>query len=201
MKGRRQARWRALLTLGMLAAMSVDTSQAKVGPATLSQLTAWSDLIFVGRVTDLSVDTDGQRFAVVAVEQSWYGSPGAEVRISLLPVWPCDVSRANVGEQAIFFVTKGRDNQWHIAHSGHGRMLIEHEVVSVSTLVVLPGKPYAQTDQMQQVPLQVMTDAVLSRIKKAHPAQSRRALPNNRLKQTARGRSGAESLRRTRAAA
>ena len=171
------------LALAFLIA-PVRLALAKVAPATLSNVVAWSDLILVGTVSEISIDPAGHRRATLVVERVWHGAAGTMIQVSLEPTWTCDSADATVGERAVFFLSHGFDKQWHIVHSGHGRMPIVNEQVSVSSMVLLPDETRVRDRGTRQVELQVMDRLVRARVKGQGRSSQHRALPNNALQRT-----------------
>ncbi len=155
-----------------LAMVPLHSSVAKVAPAKLSEVIARSELIFVGTVSSVMLDTIGEQVATVAVENVWHGAPGTTIRVSLQPTWTCDSSTATAGERAIFFLVQGSDNQWHYAHSGHGRMPIVEAQAVVSPMVLLPDEARVREGGTRQVRLDVMEGLVRTQLKKGGPGKS-----------------------------
>jgi hypothetical protein len=150
----------SIAVAGVLAGPAV----AKVAPATLAELVAWSDLIVVAHVTQVSGDPN-EPYAIVAVDERWHGSSEDNLRISLHPTWPCDGSRAVLGEHVVLFLDRSKDGQWHIGHSGHGRMPIASNRASVSPMVLLPGETNVRGVD-HDVPLEELHRMVTSKLKR-----------------------------------
>ena len=149
----------ALLTLAPL-----DPLLAKVAPARLSDVISQSEIILIGNVSSVISDSPGHRFAILSVEELWRGAAGPTLRVSVDRTWPCDSSDAIVGERAIFFLAKQADAEWHISHSGHGRMPIVDHDVSVSPMVILPDETRVRDTGLRRVPFQVMAFFVRSKL-------------------------------------
>jgi len=150
-------RRRAPIGLAALLSLAIFTDlSAKVAPAELSDVIAWSQVIVVGTVKSLATDSGGRPFAVVAVDTVWRGAPESTIRIALRPRSSCDTARAIVGERAIFFLEKDTDGQLHITHAGHGRMTIVGKQVSVSPMVIVPDDTERTDIGTRQVPFSII---------------------------------------------
>ena len=150
----------------VLGLISFGVSSAKVAPVKLSEVITKSELIVVGKVGSVASDSSAQQSAILEVEEAWRGAPGSTVRVSLEPTWPCDISRAIVAERGIFFLSRHADAQWHISHSGHGRMEIVGDQVAVSPMVLLPDEVGPSVTEVRKVPLQIMAFYVRAQVEK-----------------------------------
>lgn len=156
-------RGRTILAI-LVAVTLARPATAKVGPASLAELIAWSDLIVVGHVSEID-ERDSNPFAMVVVEELWYGTSPSRVRVSLRPTWSCDGSRASLAERGVYFLGRENDGQWHISHSGHGRMPIVNKSVAVSQLVRLPGETGVRPAS-RDVPIRDLEHMIRSTLKK-----------------------------------
>lgn len=134
----------ALLVLGTL---SVDASQ--LIRRTLPELSAGSDLIFVGRceaVTphwngDRSLILTGYRFRILRVLK---GSPGATITLDELGgvvngvgMNVSGVPRYRVGEEVMLFVHRTELGRWETFGAGQGKWRVERDA---------QGRPWVRSD-------------------------------------------------------
>jgi hypothetical protein len=112
-----------VLTVLALLLVGTGVSLAKVAPASLGRVVSWSEVIAVGTVISVGASNSEPSTASIRVEDVWKGNPGSEVEIDLTRTWPCDGSRAVMGERAVFFLSRA-DGSLRIAHAGLGRFPI-----------------------------------------------------------------------------
>jgi hypothetical protein len=148
----------------VLAVAAVGPAVAKAAPATLGQLVAWSQLILVGHVSQVSSD-QANPVALVVVEDIWYGTAPGTLQVSLRRTWPCDISRAELGERAVLFLERDEAGTWRISHSGHGLMPVVGEQASVSPLVMMPAETRFRTES-RAVPVDELRNMVIARVRK-----------------------------------
>jgi hypothetical protein len=94
-----------ILCLLQVAALWAVTSQARVAPTTLKQLTRVSEVIVVGKITEIRTLL-GVRVATVEVRQTLKGAPRPHVYYIAQGTWTCDISGGSLGEEALFFFSK-----------------------------------------------------------------------------------------------
>src|SRR6266581_1426394 len=112
-----------MLTVLALLVVGPGMNLAKVAPASLGRVVSWSEVIAVGTVISVGASDSESSTASIRIEDVWKGNPGAEVEIDLTRTWPCDGSRAIMGERAVFFLSRV-DGTLRIAHAGLGRFTI-----------------------------------------------------------------------------
>jgi hypothetical protein len=139
-----------VLTVAPYRPVAAKAMQMRVG-----ELIAQSELIVVGRVIEVSlVDPNPYApdpYAVVDVQERWLGASSDVLLLSLRPTWSCDASRVVRGEEVVLFLSRNSLGQWHISHSGHGRMPIASGVATVSSMVLLPGEKGRTADRVVSV--------------------------------------------------
>ena len=136
-----------------LAILSVATSVTvfpRAASEKLPTVIKRSDLIAVGTVTNL-ITVNGYRVARLQIEDMLKGS--ASVREALFlasPTWTCDISNAQTGERALYFLSLAKKDSefptqhngqpvYLIQHSGYGRMLSADEgKFRLTSLITLP---------------------------------------------------------------
>jgi hypothetical protein len=97
---------------------------ASVKPPRIDELTAASDLIVLARVDSVigqAVRYNGRARATVL--EVWKGHRIKAIDYVSAPQSECDISDAKAGEIVLLFLAK--DEGWHIAWSGRGRMLLK----------------------------------------------------------------------------
>jgi hypothetical protein len=133
--------------LGLLLLLTVSFTPLKVGTIRFEQLVAMSDVIAVAKVTAIESAGD-KRFALLETSQLIKGAikadgEGEVSRASFLAqaTWMCDISTAKVGEEALLFLVRSKEDTkdfdvgatraalgvqdlFRIAHAGRGRMPI-----------------------------------------------------------------------------
>jgi hypothetical protein len=131
-------RLRAMCGVLAVLVLSTGVGHAKVAPISLTELVAGAECIVVATVERVDRDPfSGRTTARARVGETWRGQPVRVVEYSASPTWSCDVSTAVVGELAILFLDHDDKNGgYRIAHSGHGRMVINQ---SDGDAVVCPG--------------------------------------------------------------
>jgi hypothetical protein len=100
--GERAMTKRALI-LAVILVFGVGLVGAKVAPTTLAKLIRFSDSIALGTVTDVRA-IDGIHVARVKVSQTLKGKESDEFYFLADPTWTCDITTANGGETALFFL-------------------------------------------------------------------------------------------------
>ena len=114
-------------------------SFADIGPTKLETLIEGSDLIVLGKVTDVTTIGHGFKLASVEVTQTVRGQTDAKLRYIASPVTFEDISDARIGETAVLFLRKPKKTPseypedvleitrgqplFFIAHSGWGRLV------------------------------------------------------------------------------
>lgn len=83
--------------------LSVTLASSKVRSTTLQELTSGSSLIVVGKVKTVQ-EIAGVRVAILSVEESWKRPQAREIMFLAEGTWACDVSGAEPGERALFFL-------------------------------------------------------------------------------------------------
>jgi hypothetical protein len=109
--------------IGLAIAAAAAPASAKIGPIALADLARGSDHVVMARVASMTEDGSHQAWARLEIIETWKGAPAASLEVLASPTWTCDVSTAEPGETALFFLydmrTAGRCS---IAHAGRGRM-------------------------------------------------------------------------------
>lgn len=150
----------------LVLVFSTLAAHAKVAPVSIETLIKRSDLIVVGRVTEIR-QIEGVNFATIEVLQTLKGNTVATVFYSAERTWPCDSSDAVDGETALFFFTTYRagkrfgrsakqtepldeavkrtfteDELFRLAYDGRGRMpikdLVSDKLLEINPSVILP---------------------------------------------------------------
>ena len=149
-----------IAALVVVACMAPPHAGAILAPIALSNLVAQSQSIVVAHVEKVSYVptlTGGGKLrvdqaAILRVEETWKGPETNRLEVSVGPTWTCDMSTAQQGENALFFlVCDRRTSVLRIGHDGRGRMPIWHdggktlasfwwEVGMPNGLEVLPGQ-------------------------------------------------------------
>lgn len=146
----------------------------RLGPMALEELVDSSELVVVAEVERLGVGV-----AEALVIETWKGDPGETVRFRIDPTWICDTSSAELGERAVWFLSR----RWpfgglRISHSGLGRMPVDtHEGLETCTLwannVVLPQAMATFPGPEEGIPF--IRRVELARLREAVLAQAARS--------------------------
>jgi hypothetical protein len=142
-----------ILTLGaLLGALLLTTPNATASrliPRTLPELTAGSDLIFVGRCEAATPHWNGDRSLILTgyrfrVERALKGSPGATITLDELGgivngvgMNVSGVPRYSVGEVVLLFVHKTELGRWETYGAGQGKWQVERDA---------QGRPWVRSD-------------------------------------------------------
>lgn len=110
-----------LATATALAAVATPPATAKIAPATLAELVQRADFIGVVRVDSVSLRIPllVRRRAFARIVETWKGQVRGRVGFIAQPTWTCDISGAEVGEEAVVMIAGDR-----LVLSGRGRMPI-----------------------------------------------------------------------------
>lgn len=127
---------RAIFFLAILSIAGCVTVYSKAASEKLTNVIKRSDLIAVGSVLEVTT-VNGYRVAKLQIEGVLKGSSAVrEVLFLASPTWTCDISDAQTGERALYFLSlpvneteiPSQYNEqpiYLIQHSGYGRMLID----------------------------------------------------------------------------
>src|SRR5688572_30812051 len=99
------ARW----MLGLALVAGATAASAKVGSIPLADLARGSDHVVVARVASMAQDDERHDWARLEILETWKGAPPASLEVLASPTWTCDITTAQVGETALFFVHDARD--------------------------------------------------------------------------------------------
>ena len=139
-----------ILGLFVLVATRAPDADAKVKATLISEVVRSAGAIVLVRVTKVTEGNSDPHgtiaktdVAVAEVLEQWKGDVGKTVEFSVQKTWPCDVSRAVVGERAVLVLDRNYKGEEHVrawpglyflSFSGRGRMPI----------VARDGKTYAR---------------------------------------------------------
>ena len=116
--------WATLAGIVIVVLLAPATGHGSVAARTVADLTASSDVIVFGVVTDVEPVGDGP-VATIHVSEVWKGVVDATVRYDVRRAWVCDTSYAQVGETAVLFLVRHTPGgAMMLAHSGRGRLVV-----------------------------------------------------------------------------
>ena len=108
--------------------MSASSSTAEIGPITLKELVANSDIIVIGRVTRI-FPIKGVDVAQVQISTQLKGRSLPSIYILNVPTWTCDITRADSGETDVFFLHPYKFSRHPTASAGAERSMSFQEPI------------------------------------------------------------------------
>jgi hypothetical protein len=116
----------AIIGVGTFSALVPHMASAKVGAWTFPELVRRSDVVVLATVEAiepyLSETGYERRAATARVRETWFGSPGPQVRFRASRPFGCDTSHAEEGETVLLFLGPPRNNGVRsISSFGRGR--------------------------------------------------------------------------------
>ena len=108
--------------------MCASSSTAEIGPITLKELVADSDIIAIGRVTRI-FPIKGVDVAQIQTSTQLKGRSLPSIYVLNVPTWTCDISRVDSGKTYVFFLHTYKFSRHPTASAGAERLLSFQEPI------------------------------------------------------------------------